>query len=127
MYSVLSQLTIQPQHVDEFITLIRDHASESLRDEPGTLGFDVIEDQATPNHFMSMRPTPMKRPFTPICKERSANATSHGSARWSAGNSIVRFSSGRGSTSHRARARRSRRCNAHLLQGRRAPELDLVF
>ncbi len=30
MYSVLSQLTIQPQHVDEFIALIREHASESL-------------------------------------------------------------------------------------------------
>jgi (4S)-4-hydroxy-5-phosphonooxypentane-2,3-dione isomerase len=51
MYSILSQLTIQPQHVDEFITLIREHASESLRDEPGTLGFDVIQDQEAPNHF----------------------------------------------------------------------------
>jgi autoinducer 2-degrading protein len=51
MYSVLSHITIQPQHVDEFITLIREHASESLRDEPGTLGFDVIQDENAANHF----------------------------------------------------------------------------
>jgi len=35
MYSVLAQLTIQPYHVDAFITLFRDHARESLRDEKG--------------------------------------------------------------------------------------------
>jgi autoinducer 2-degrading protein len=51
MYSVLSHLTIQPQHVDEFISLIQEHARESLRDEVGTLGFDVIQDEQTPNHF----------------------------------------------------------------------------
>jgi (4S)-4-hydroxy-5-phosphonooxypentane-2,3-dione isomerase len=51
MYSVLSQLTIQPHYVEEFITLIRDHASESLRDEAGTLRFDVIQDEAAPNRF----------------------------------------------------------------------------
>jgi quinol monooxygenase YgiN len=44
MYSVLSQFAIQPQYVDEFIILIREHASESLQNEPGTLGFDVIQD-----------------------------------------------------------------------------------
>jgi (4S)-4-hydroxy-5-phosphonooxypentane-2,3-dione isomerase len=51
MYSVLSHLTIQPQHVDEFIALIQEHARESLRDEAGTLGFDVIQDETTPHHF----------------------------------------------------------------------------
>jgi autoinducer 2-degrading protein len=51
MYSVLVQLTIQPQHLDAFIALIREHASESLRDEAGTLGFDVIPDEANPNHL----------------------------------------------------------------------------
>jgi autoinducer 2-degrading protein len=51
MYSVLSQVTIQPQYVDEFITLIRELASESLREEAGTLGYDVIQDEKTPNHF----------------------------------------------------------------------------
>ncbi len=51
MYSVLTHLTIQPQHVNEFITLIQEHAQESLRDEPGTLGFDVIQDEKTPNRF----------------------------------------------------------------------------
>jgi (4S)-4-hydroxy-5-phosphonooxypentane-2,3-dione isomerase len=51
MYSVLSHLTIKPHHVDEFVTLIREHASETLRDEPGTLRFDVIQDETTANHF----------------------------------------------------------------------------
>jgi (4S)-4-hydroxy-5-phosphonooxypentane-2,3-dione isomerase len=51
MYSVLVQLTIQPQHVDEFIVIIREHAHESLWDEAGTLGFDVIQDEKTPNRF----------------------------------------------------------------------------
>src|SRR6266496_5694171 len=51
MYSVLAQLTIQPQHVDAFIALFRDHACESLRDEVGTLGFEAIQDEADPTHF----------------------------------------------------------------------------
>lgn len=51
MYSVLSHLTIQPQHVEEFSTLIKEHASQSLREEAGTLGFDVIQDETTYNHF----------------------------------------------------------------------------
>ena len=51
MYTVLSQFTIQPQHVDEFIMLIREHASASLREEMGILGFDVIQDDTLPNHF----------------------------------------------------------------------------
>lgn len=51
MYSVLSRLTIQPQHVDAFIMLIREHASESMREEIGTLRFDVIQDDTLPNHF----------------------------------------------------------------------------
>ena len=36
MYSVLVHVTIQPQHVDEFISLNREFASASLREEPGT-------------------------------------------------------------------------------------------
>ena len=51
MYNVLSQVTIQPQHVDEFIAFIQDHARESLRDEAGTLGFEVIQDEEDPTHF----------------------------------------------------------------------------
>lgn len=53
MYSVLAHVTIHPQHVDEFITLNRQLASEYLRDEPGTLGFDVIQDEKMANHFFT--------------------------------------------------------------------------
>ena len=51
MYSVLVQLTIQPPHVEAFVTLLREHARESIRDEPGTLGFDVIQDETAADHF----------------------------------------------------------------------------
>ena len=51
MYSVLAHVTIQPQHVDEFITLQRELASEYLREEAGTLRYDVIQDETTANHF----------------------------------------------------------------------------
>jgi quinol monooxygenase YgiN len=51
MYSVLAHVTIQPQHVDEFIALQRELASEYLREEAGTLGYDVIQDETTANHF----------------------------------------------------------------------------
>jgi quinol monooxygenase YgiN len=51
MYSVLAHVTVQPQHVDEFITLNREFASASVREEQGTLSFDVIQDETTPNHF----------------------------------------------------------------------------
>ena len=51
MYSVLVHITIQPQHVDEFISLNREFASASLREELGTRGFDVIQDETTPHHF----------------------------------------------------------------------------
>ena len=50
MYSVLAHVIIQPQYVDEFITLNRQLASEYLRGEPGTLGFDVIQDEKMANH-----------------------------------------------------------------------------
>lgn len=53
MYSVLAHVTIHPQYVDEFITLNRQLASEYVRDEPGTLGFDVIQDEKMPNHFFT--------------------------------------------------------------------------
>ena len=51
MYSVLAHVTIQPQHVDEFITLERELASAYLREEAGTLGYVVIQDEKTANHF----------------------------------------------------------------------------
>lgn len=51
MYSVLAHVTIQPQHVDEFISLQRELASESLREEAGTLRFDVFQDENAANHF----------------------------------------------------------------------------
>ena len=51
MYSVLAHVTVQPQHVDEFIALNREFASASVREEPGTLSYDVIQDENTANHF----------------------------------------------------------------------------
>jgi quinol monooxygenase YgiN len=51
MYSILAHVTIQPQHLDEYIALILEHARDSLRDEPGALDFEVIQDETAANHF----------------------------------------------------------------------------
>jgi autoinducer 2-degrading protein len=51
MYSVLAHITIYPHQVEEFITLVRQYALEYLRDEPGTLRYDVIQDENDPTHF----------------------------------------------------------------------------
>jgi autoinducer 2-degrading protein len=51
LYSVLAHVTVQSQHVDEFIALNREFFGASVREEPGTLSFDVIQDETAPNHF----------------------------------------------------------------------------
>ena len=44
-------LQIKPEHVAEFIEVARHDAEHSVKDEPGCLRFDVIQDQDDPNRF----------------------------------------------------------------------------
>jgi autoinducer 2-degrading protein len=47
VYTVLGIIKVKPQHLDEFLENIRDHAANSLR-EPGCVRYDVLQDQNDP-------------------------------------------------------------------------------
>src|SRR2546430_13378146 len=50
---VVLHVTIQvkPEHVSEFLEVVRHDAEHSEKDEPGCLRFDVIQDRDDPNRF----------------------------------------------------------------------------
>jgi (4S)-4-hydroxy-5-phosphonooxypentane-2,3-dione isomerase len=48
MYTVLNILKVKPQHLQDFVRNVQDHARHS-RQEPGCLRFDVLQDQHDPN------------------------------------------------------------------------------
>jgi autoinducer 2-degrading protein len=47
MYAILGIIKVKPEHLDEFLEHVRDHARNSLR-EPGCLRFDVLQDRNDP-------------------------------------------------------------------------------
>ena len=96
MYSILAHVTIQPQHVDEYLSLIREHARDSLRDEAGTLGFEVIQDEKDPTHFYVHETYADEAAFHTICTGKSPCATSQRWPPWPPGSSMIPSSSGRG-------------------------------
>ncbi len=42
---------VKPEHVSEFLEVVRHGAEHSERDEPGCLRFDVIQDREDSNRF----------------------------------------------------------------------------
>ena len=42
---------VKPEHVKEFLEVVRYDAEHSEKDEPGCLRFDVIQDKDEPNRF----------------------------------------------------------------------------
>src|SRR5881409_4491183 len=42
---------VKPEHVSEFLEVVRYDAEHSENDEPGCLRFDVIQDKDDPNRF----------------------------------------------------------------------------
>ena len=50
---VVLHVTVQvkPEHVAEFLEVVRHDAEHSEKDEPGCLRFDVIQDKDDPNRF----------------------------------------------------------------------------
>jgi autoinducer 2-degrading protein len=51
MIALLVSIHIKPDKREQFLAAIEDDAICSERDEPGCLRFNVLEDQADPNHF----------------------------------------------------------------------------
>src|SRR3954451_15899414 len=48
MYAYVVRHKIQPQHLDEYLALIRAHAHGSATEEPGCLRFDVVQREDDP-------------------------------------------------------------------------------
>jgi len=51
MHALVVSLYVKPGMRDRFLAAAEDDSASSVRDEPGCLRFDVLEDQADPNHF----------------------------------------------------------------------------
>ena len=52
MFTVIVNLTVHPDRVEEFLDGIRANSRASLRDEPGCLRFDVHRSTEEPNRFV---------------------------------------------------------------------------
>ena len=44
-------IQVKPEHVAEFLEIVRHDAEHSEQDEPGCLRFDVLRDRDDPNRF----------------------------------------------------------------------------
>jgi quinol monooxygenase YgiN len=44
-------IRVRPEHVGEFLDVVRHDAEHSEKDEPGCLRFDVIQDRDDPHRF----------------------------------------------------------------------------
>jgi autoinducer 2-degrading protein len=51
MNALVVSLYVKPDMRERFLAAAEDDSTCSVRDEPGCLRFDVLEDEADPNHF----------------------------------------------------------------------------
>ena len=51
MLALVVSLRVKPDQRDKFLTVIEDDSICSVRDEPGCVRFDVLQDNADENHF----------------------------------------------------------------------------
>ena len=51
MYALFVSLQVRPEKRDLFLAAITENAEASVRNEPGCLRFDVMEDDKHPNFF----------------------------------------------------------------------------
>ena len=49
MFSILVKFQVNPEYKDTLVKALAEDGEESLKNEPGTLGFDVIQDSLNPN------------------------------------------------------------------------------
>lgn len=52
MLSLIVSVQVKPEKRDRFLEVIAENALRSVRDEPGCLRFDVVEDTDRPNNFL---------------------------------------------------------------------------
>ena len=51
MFALVVSLRVKPEKRDQFLAAAEDDSICSVRDEQGCLRFDVVQDNADPNHF----------------------------------------------------------------------------
>ena len=51
MFALVVSLKVKPDMRDRFLAAAEDDSVCSVRDEPGCLRFDVLQDNADPDHF----------------------------------------------------------------------------
>ena len=51
MYALILRFDVKPEHRDAFLGALTEDGRGSLREEPGTLSFTVIQDAADPDRF----------------------------------------------------------------------------
>ena len=51
MYCQLFQFDVRPERREDFRRMSRQHAEECLREEPGTVRFHFVQDEAEENRF----------------------------------------------------------------------------
>ncbi|HEY5853851.1 MAG TPA: putative quinol monooxygenase [Aldersonia sp.] len=51
MFSLIVSVQVRPEQRERFLSAIAANAEASVRDEPGCLRFDVVEQQDEPNRF----------------------------------------------------------------------------
>jgi len=51
MFALVVSLQVKPDKRDQFLAAAQDDSTSSVRDEPGCLRFDVLQDNANPNHY----------------------------------------------------------------------------
>ena len=51
MFALVVSLKVKPDLRDKFLAAAEDDSISSVRDEPGCLRFDVLQDNSEPNHF----------------------------------------------------------------------------
>lgn len=51
MYAIFVSVKIKPEKREQFLSVIEDDSICSVRDEPGCVRFDVLQDQSDPDHY----------------------------------------------------------------------------
>ena len=51
MFTLIVELRVKPEKLDQFRQAIKINSQASLRDEPGCSHFDVVQDRDDPLHF----------------------------------------------------------------------------
>ena len=51
MFGLIVSVRVKPEKREEFLRAIEDDSICSVRDEPGCVRFDVLQDRADPDHY----------------------------------------------------------------------------